>query len=256
MVLGETSNSSLAQNNEGQNLARPSSQLGHDAVTPPPNTYQTSSPQPSYPSTVQDQPPPPQQQQQQQLGYQQQQQPPPQQLQPQPEAGYNNVNIQRNPSLAHYNGPPPSQQQIQQVLQPQQIPAVQQQQARVTNMQPQEQYQQQPQQPQYGYRDPVATGRWPSSVPPPQAVEKSEPVILFYGKLSIFFIFLLYSDNSPVKALYDYSAATEEEFDFKAGDIIAVTTTPYDGWWSGELLDENRRQKGRNIFPSNFVRLF
>ena len=59
-----------------------------------------------------------------------------------------------------------------------------------------------------------------------------------------------------VKALYDYSATIEEEFDFQAGDIIAVTATPDDGWWSGELLDENRRQKGRNVFPSNFVCLF
>jgi len=61
---------------------------------------------------------------------------------------------------------------------------------------------------------------------------------------------------SLVKALYDYTATIEEEFDFQAGDIIAVTATPEDGWWSGELLDEARRQKGRNVFPSNFVCLF
>ncbi|TFK44977.1 hypothetical protein BDQ12DRAFT_695292 [Crucibulum laeve] len=59
-----------------------------------------------------------------------------------------------------------------------------------------------------------------------------------------------------VKALYDYEATTEEEFDFQTNDIIAVTATPDDGWWSGELLDENRREEGRNIFPSNFVCLF
>lgn len=59
-----------------------------------------------------------------------------------------------------------------------------------------------------------------------------------------------------VKALYDYNATIEEEFDFQAGDIIAVTATPEDGWWSGELLDEDRRQKGRHVFPSNFVCLF
>lgn len=41
------------------------------------------------------------------------------------------------------------------------------------------------------------------------------------------------------------------EFDFQAGDIIAVTSTPEDGWWSGELLDEARRIPGRNDFPSN-----
>ncbi len=28
----------------------------------------------------------------------------------------------------------------------------------------------------------------------------------------------------------------EAEFDFQVGDIIAVTHTPADGWWSGELL--------------------
>lgn len=59
-----------------------------------------------------------------------------------------------------------------------------------------------------------------------------------------------------VKALYDYTATTEEEFDFQAGDVIAVSETPDDGWWTGELLDENRRVEGRSIFPSNFVCLF
>ena len=56
-----------------------------------------------------------------------------------------------------------------------------------------------------------------------------------------------------VKALYDYAATIEEEFDFQAGDVIAVTATPDSGWWSGELLNEVRRVEGRNIFPSNFV---
>jgi hypothetical protein len=59
-----------------------------------------------------------------------------------------------------------------------------------------------------------------------------------------------------VKALYDYQATIDEEFDFQAGDIIGVTATPEDGWWSGELLDEARRQRGRHVFPSNFVCLF
>jgi hypothetical protein len=59
-----------------------------------------------------------------------------------------------------------------------------------------------------------------------------------------------------VKALYDYNATIPEEFDFQQGDIIAVTATPEDGWWSGELLDEARRVPGRHIFPSNFVHLF
>jgi hypothetical protein len=54
-----------------------------------------------------------------------------------------------------------------------------------------------------------------------------------------------------VNALYDYTAQSPAEFDFQAGDIIAVTSTPEDGWWSGELLDEARRTTGRNDFPSN-----
>ncbi|KAF7320568.1 SH3-domain-containing protein [Mycena chlorophos] len=59
-----------------------------------------------------------------------------------------------------------------------------------------------------------------------------------------------------VQALYDYAATTSEEFDFEAGDVIAVRATPDDGWWSGELLDERRREEGRHIFPSNFITLF
>jgi hypothetical protein len=58
-----------------------------------------------------------------------------------------------------------------------------------------------------------------------------------------------------VKALYDYQAQSGKytsggetvtilttnsttlgsEFDFQEGDIIAVTATPPDGWWSGKL---------------------
>jgi hypothetical protein len=59
-----------------------------------------------------------------------------------------------------------------------------------------------------------------------------------------------------VTAMYDYQASIPEEFDFQTNDVIAVTATPEDGWWSGELLDEARRQPGRHIFPSNFVQLF
>ncbi|KAJ3504158.1 hypothetical protein NMY22_g18014 [Coprinellus aureogranulatus] len=86
---------------------------------------------------------------------------------------------------------------------------------------------------------PGAVRRTPSPQPPPQPTTEDGSNILFY-----------------VKALYDYTATIDEEFDFQAGDIIAVTSTPEDGWWTGELLDEERRQRGRNVFPSNFVCLF
>ncbi|KAF9462385.1 hypothetical protein BDZ94DRAFT_1261233 [Collybia nuda] len=78
----------------------------------------------------------------------------------------------------------------------------------------------------------------PTPPPPPPPTEETGG-ILFY-----------------VKALYDYTATIDEEFDFQAGDVIAVTATPDDGWWSGELLDEARREEGRHVFPSNFVCLF
>lgn len=97
-----------------------------------------------------------------------------------------------------------------------------------------------------GFREPSpAVGRSPSPQPPRgqhaptySYTDGGRP-ILFY-----------------VKALYDYAATIDEEFDFQAGDIIAVTETPEDGWWSGELLDEARKQPGRHVFPSNFVCLF
>lgn len=169
------------------------------AVTPPPNNYHTPSPQPSYvqppPSMqsvynppVQYQQPPPQQQQQQPR-YQQQQQPPPQQ-----QPGYNNVNLQRNASLAHYNGPPPPHQQVQQVQQvqqPQQILAAQQQQTRVTNMQGQGQGRYQQQHPQYTYHDQAPAQRSPSPAPPPQATEEGNR-ILFYGKTTDLAIVLVF----------------------------------------------------------------
>ncbi|WVO21798.1 uncharacterized protein IAS62_003111 [Cryptococcus decagattii] len=107
-----------------------------------------------------------------------------------------------------------------------------------SSQQPQGYIQQQPQyqqqrtpspQPNQPPPDMVPTGQWSTSGLP----------VMFY-----------------VKALYDYSAQTAAEFDFQAGDIIAVTSTPEDGWWSGELLDEARRTPGRTDFPSNFVTLF
>jgi hypothetical protein len=130
--------------------------------------------------------------------------------------------------------------------------------------------QMQPPQPSNYYRGPSpAVGRSPSPQPPlpPQPPNQQGPPptgqttedgrgILFYGMS--FLQILTFSNLFPiaVKALYDYSATIDEEFDFQSGDIIAVTATPEDGWWSGELLDEARRQPGRHVFPSNFVCLF
>ncbi|KAG6918864.1 hypothetical protein DXG01_010927 [Tephrocybe rancida] len=157
--------------------------------------------------------------------YQQQQQ---QQQQPQP------VGYQQPQQTGYY-----SQQQVPQQQQQQQL------QLRAP-------YQQGQQQQFGGYRGPSPVAqRTPSprpplmsqggqlTAPPTGQTTESGHGILFY-----------------VKALYDYTATIDEEFDFQTGDIIAVTHTPEDGWWSGELLDEDRRQRGRHVFPSNFVCLF
>ncbi|KAF9463554.1 hypothetical protein BDZ94DRAFT_1321699 [Collybia nuda] len=210
------------------------------AITPPPppTLYQAQAPLSSRPGYTQVPPVVQQQEPQYNPPPQTLYQPPPQQqtvYQPQPHAnGYQGVNgLQRGASMAapyYTNGAPPQQQHQQQMVNQRQL---------------------QPQQTQlgYGYRDPSPVGRSPSPQPPPPQQSVMAPPtgqtteeghgILFY-----------------VKALYDYAATIDEEFDFQAGDIIAVTATPEDGWWSGELLDEERRQKGRHVFPSNFVCLF
>ena len=55
-------------------------------------------------------------------------------------------------------------------------------------------------------------------------------------------------DRDAAKALKDYSATGDNDFDFKAGDIIAITHAPPGGrWWRGDLLDETRRQPGRDM---------
>ncbi|RXW25571.1 hypothetical protein EST38_g257 [Candolleomyces aberdarensis] len=97
---------------------------------------------------------------------------------------------------------------------------------------------------------PVIPRGFNSSTPPPpmpQIPQQHQPQTDAGGGNQVLFY---------VKALYDYTATIDEEFDFQTGDVIAVTATPDDGWWSGELLDEERRVPGRHVFPSNFVCLF
>jgi hypothetical protein len=180
------------------------------------------------------------------------------------------------PSAPYQQQPPPQQQPM--YTQPQMTGYAQQQQGLQRGMsvgggyynQQGYGHQQQPSQHStYSYRapSPAQVHRSPSPQPPPppqqgppptgQYTEDGKPV-QFYGA-PLFSSSLSVSVQrhcNPVKALYDYQATIEEEFDFQAGDIIAVTATPEDGWWSGELLDEQRRQPGRHVFPSNFVCLF
>ncbi|KAH9935203.1 uncharacterized protein BXZ73DRAFT_89541 [Epithele typhae] len=145
------------------------------------------------------------------------------------------------PQQAQYGAPPPQQQYpgYQQPPQHTGYPSTDSSLAVVSNRGSMNGYYQPPQQPpqQQPQQPPAAPA---GNQPPPTGQYTDDGRgVLFY-----------------VKAMYNYRATIEEEFDFQEGDIIAVTATPEDGWWSGELLDEGRRQPGRHIFPSNFVCLF
>ncbi|EJT46207.1 hypothetical protein A1Q1_05164 [Trichosporon asahii var. asahii CBS 2479] len=171
-----------------------------------------------------------------------------------------------------YQSPPGQQQQPQQSYQQPQQPQQQQyghqQQHSISSsgyhgsgyqQQPQQAYGQQPAQ-QWALAAAIPSHSPAQAQPAPtQAVQRSPspapnqaPQGAFTGEWS--------TTGKPVlfyvRALYDYTAQSSAEFDFQSGDIIAVTDTPEDGWWSGELLDEARRIPGRNDFPSNFVCLF
>ncbi|TFK99846.1 hypothetical protein BDV98DRAFT_583838 [Pterulicium gracile] len=57
-------------------------------------------------------------------------------------------------------------------------------------------------------------------------------------------------NTDSLQAMHDYNATTDQEFDLKTGDVIAVMETPWETTWKGELLDRSRRQRGRTEFPS------
>ena len=86
--------------------------------------------------------------------------------------------------------------------------------------------------------------------------------MLFYGTFALPLVFSMLvcrrlTLSSLVKAMYNYRATIDEEFDFQEGDIIAVTATPEDGWWSGELLDEHGHVwVGLDIAPSMLGTLY
>ncbi|WWC69691.1 uncharacterized protein I206_103634 [Kwoniella pini CBS 10737] len=212
---------------------------------PPPqpayNSYPAQSQQPQYPGQPQG------------YGGSQQQQPngPPQPAYGQhPSSQYppqNQTNGYGAPQPQQYNGYPTSPSVNQNQYGRSASPAPQNQFARSASPAPV------PQQQQYGYnREPSPQPQYGGSVgragqspspQPNQPPNNAAPT----GQWSTTGLPVLFY----VKALYDYGAQSSAEFDFQAGDIIAVTSTPEDGWWSGELLDEARRIPGRTDFPSN-----
>ncbi|KAJ3501829.1 hypothetical protein NLJ89_g9163 [Agrocybe chaxingu] len=56
-----------------------------------------------------------------------------------------------------------------------------------------------------------------------------------------------------VKTDFPFLGIDPLDLSFDAGDIIAVTATPDDGWWHGEPVNESKRVAGKYVFPSNFV---
>ncbi|GAA6017334.1 hypothetical protein JCM11491_000636 [Sporobolomyces phaffii] len=96
----------------------------------------------------------------------------------------------------------------------------------------QHQQQQQQSQQQHGRAASVASVRAGSVFPPPptgQYTDQGQPIIFY------------------VNALFDYRAASNEEFSFSSGDVIAVTATDPDGWWQGLRVGDQGSSK---LFPS------
>ncbi|BGP33564.1 formin-binding protein [Rhodotorula toruloides] len=206
----------------------PSQQFQQYAQAPPPQQayapppQQVASPPNSYAYPAQQQYAPPPQQQQQPLQHQQQYGCPPSVVggYPSPASAAQQAALARTPSThSGVSGVSIQQTPLQAYQQPpvqQQQPQAQQQHARGTS---------------------VASMRAGQTPPPPptgQYTESGQP-ILFY-----------------VNALFDYQAASAEEFSFSTGDVIAVTGTDPDGWWSGNRVGDQGPSK---LFPSNFTEL-
>ena len=52
-----------------------------------------------------------------------------------------------------------------------------------------------------------------------------------------------------VRALYDYTAASEDELTFRVGDMIRLVDSSDPDWWEGELDGK------RGAIPANYVLL-
>jgi len=66
---------------------------------------------------------------------------------------------------------------------------------------------------------------------------------------------LLSSSFMPlwVKAIRNYIGEDDKDLTFSVGDIIEVSKTSNDGWWTGRLVTGRRGQRGWRLFPANLV---
>ena len=54
-----------------------------------------------------------------------------------------------------------------------------------------------------------------------------------------------------VMANYDFRPQDAEELELSRGDIITVTDRSDCNWWQGEIMRNNRMQRG--VFPATYV---
>ncbi|ORX88931.1 BAR-domain-containing protein [Basidiobolus meristosporus CBS 931.73] len=59
------------------------------------------------------------------------------------------------------------------------------------------------------------------------------------------------SHQKKVRVLYGFDGESVEELSIRKGDIVTVLDEIDDGWWVGEIIDDNGRRAG--MFPSNYV---
>ena len=56
-----------------------------------------------------------------------------------------------------------------------------------------------------------------------------------------------------MKAVSNYTGADDKDLTFSVGDVIEVSKTSNDGWWTGRLVNGRKRQRDRRLFPANLV---
>ena len=69
---------------------------------------------------------------------------------------------------------------------------------------------------------------------------------------------LVFSTNThsgavSVRAISNYTGSDDKDLTFSVGDVIEVSKTSNDGWWTGKLVNSRKRQRNGRLFPANLV---